>query len=828
MIISVNWLKKYVDIKVDIETLTREIGAKLVEIEQVIDLGEKYKDALVVEIKTVESVEGSDHLHLLEIDDGGRVSVRRTAEGLVKVVCGASNVRVGQKVVWLPPKSVVPTTYGAAEPFVLEERKIMGVVSHGMIASAKELDLSDEADGILEVGAKLKPGTALTEVFELDDYLLDIENKSLTNRPDCFGIIGFAREVAGVLGVDFKSPAWLTAKDFFKSGSASVALKIPDSTVCPKYQVATLVNVKEATGLTDLEKTYLARMGVRPLSPLVDVSNWVMLLTAQPLHTFDYDKVKRICDQQGLEQVEIQVRLAEKGEQLTLLDHRTIELSTDDIVICAGTVPIALAGAMGGASTAIDKMTEKVLIESATFDLYKLRSTQMRHGIFSEAITRFTKGQPPQLTDPALALAIDEILDLDGASHQHQVSTFMADKPKAKVVKLELESVNRLLGAEFKPAAIIKLLRSTEFGVEADGDRLTVTVPFWRQDINIPADVIEEVGRLSGYDNLPVRIPQRDLTAVFPSQFDQLRREISDLLAKYGANQVLTYSFVDQKMLENAGQSPANSYRIVNSLSPELQYYRQSLLPSLLSKIHANIKSGFDQFCLFEFNKVHPKDSGLTAEDVPVEHYNLALVVADKNSQQTAYYQAKRYLDLIAKQLNLELEFKPLSNSVNCRQVMFEPKRAAEVLIAGQVVAWVGEFKQSVAKNFKLPAFCAGVELDFEQLFAEASQVSRFNYQPISRYPQVERDVCFEVAPDVTYGELIQPIEVFCRSLAGGQQQITWSPIDIYQASVEASKRITLHLTLTDFEATLSADDASLLVDRLLAAVAKVVKFTII
>ncbi len=828
MIISVNWLKKYVDIKVDIETLTREIGAKLVEIEQVIDLGEKYKDAIVVEIKSVAEVDGSDHLHLLGIDDGGKVSVRRTADGLVRVICGAPNVRVGQKVVWLPPKSTVPATYGSAEPFVLDERQIMGVTSYGMIASAKELDLSDESDGILEIDPKIKPGRPLTEIFELDDYLLDIENKSLTNRPDCFGIIGFAREVAGVLGVPFKSPEWLIADKFFKTGEGEVKITVPEAEICPKYQVAALVNVKEATGLTDLEKTYLARTGVRPLSPLVDISNWVMLLTAQPLHTFDYDKVARICKDQGLDDVEIQIRLAKKGEQLTLLDQRTIELSTDDIVICAGKTPIALAGAMGGASTAIDKMTEKVLIESATFDLYKLRSTQMRHGIFSEAVTRFTKGQPPCLTDPALALAIDEILDLDGASQRYQVSTFVADKSRPKNVKLNLESVNRLLGAEFKINDIKKTLQATEFEVKIDAESLSVTVPFWRQDINIPADVIEEIGRLSGYDNLPINMPKRNLTAVFPSQFDVFRQEISNLLTKYGANQVLTYSFVDQKTLEAAGQSVANSYRIVNSLSPELQFYRQSLVPSLLTKIHANIKAGFDQFALYELNKVHPKKAGLTDEKVPVENYNLGLVVADKNSNQTAYYQAKKYLDLLAEALNLQFEYQPLSPSTDYRQVMFEPKRAAEVSIDGQVVAWLGEFKQSVIKNFKLPTFCAGIEINLAKLFELSSQVSRFNYRPLSRYPKVERDICFEVASDVNFHDLIKPIADFCQSLDPAEQQIDFKPVDIYQIDVDSPKRITLRLTIYDYQKTLSANEANQLVDRLVAFVSEQIKLTIV
>ena len=408
MIISVNWLKQFTPIDMPINELATLIGSRLVEIEEVIDLGVKYKGVVVAKVVECAKLEGSDHLNVTKIDDGGMAQgVERDENGLVQVVCGAPNVRAGMLVAWLPPNSVVPETVNDKEPFVLGARKLRGAMSNGMLASAKELDLFDDHTGILEVDKDCAPGSSFAEVYELDDYLLDIENKSLTHRPDTFGIIGFAREVAAIQGKAFQTPDWLKALepafDVEQSGLDAPKVSIDDPQLSDRYQAVILSGTDGAVHSPVQVQTYLARVGVRPISAVVDVTNYLMMLTGQPLHAFDYDKVLAASGGDA----HIHVRAGREKETLDLLDGRTVELTPDDIVIAAGETAIGLAGAMGGANTEIDDSTKNIILESATFNLYNLRATQMRHGIFSEAITRFTKGQPAELTAPVLARAVE-------------------------------------------------------------------------------------------------------------------------------------------------------------------------------------------------------------------------------------------------------------------------------------------------------------------------------------------------------------------------------------------------------------------------------------
>ena len=594
MIVSFNWLKKFVKIDLSAADLAKEIGAKLVEVEGVQSLAPKYAGVKIARVKLVEKIAESDHLSLCKIDDGGaNQQVERDKDGLIQVVCGAPNVKADTNIAWIMPGEVVPATYGTDDEFRLVAKPLMGHISNGMIASARELDLYDEHDGILILDESLTPGSDFAEAYELDDYLFDIENKSLTQRPDCFGVIGFAREVATILGQEFKSPQWLTDEpDFVKSKAIKVFIQ--DETTVSKYQLAELDNLKNINGLSLLEKTYLARVGVRPISPIVDVTNYLMMLSAQPLHAFDADKVAAICAKQGLSSPEVGVRLARIGEKLVTLDGRTLQLDASDIVISAGAETIGLAGAMGGKSTEIDASTQRVFLESASFDLYKLRTTQMRHGIFSEAITRFTKGQPAALTAPVLAEAGRWLVGEANLS----VATAEHDFKHSSTVTVNFNWANAVLGTSLSQADMVRSLTNAEFSVEAAGDDLIVMTPFWRTDVNEPIEVVEEIGRVFGYDNIVPTLPLRQAMAVEPSAFDQLAQQIRNLLTRAGANEVLTYSFVSADLIEKAGQEPANSYKITNSISPELQLCRQSLQPSLINLIHANIKADFNEFAL--------------------------------------------------------------------------------------------------------------------------------------------------------------------------------------------------------------------------------------
>jgi phenylalanyl-tRNA synthetase beta chain len=816
MIISVNWLKKFTEVTASIDELTTLIGERLVEIEEVIDLGAKYRGVVVARVVECTPLEGSDHLNVTKIDDGGvSQTVERDANGLVQVVCGAPNVRAGLLVAWLPPETVVPETYGTDEPFTLGAKPLRGVLSNGMLASARELDLYDDHSGILELDKDAAPGTLFADVYELNDYLLDIENKSLTHRPDAFGVIGFAREVAAIQSKPFQTPSWLEVLDTALENDGSIEapkVEIISADLSDRFQAVVLTGVNEQASSPLQMQTYLARSGMRPINASVDVSNYLMLLTGQPTHTYDYDKLKAIAG----DDFTIRVRTAREGETLVLLDGKEVQLDTADIVIAAGDTAVGLAGIMGGQSTIVDETTRSVVLEVATFDLYHMRSSQMRHGIFSEAVTRFTKGIPAALGTPVLHEATRMLIEYTGARVTSDVADSYPGKREPIVITITLQHINETLGTQFAAEDISDILENVGFSVLFEALTATVTVPYWREDIHIPEDLIEEVGRIAGYDTINLTLPRRDFVAVRPSDFDELRSYIRGRLVRAGANEVLTYSFVHGDLLKKAGQHPEDAYRITNSISPDLQYYRLSLTPNLLAHIRPNIKAGYDSFALFECNKVHAKSNGMTDEQVPVEVDRIALVVADPKGSGSAYYAAKAQLTYVLAGLGLELDYRSWESDT-ALFAPFEPKRSAAVYnkANGELVGVVGEYTPAVQKAFKLPAYTAGFEIE-PRVLLDMVKESPISYAPLSRYPGTERDICFQVSEGVKY-ETIASTAADVLAKTGLITAVT--PLDLYQADGSDTKNITIRIQLGSYEKTMTSDEATEVIDIVSTAV---------
>lgn len=828
MIISLNWLKKFTNIDVSVDELIELIGARLVEVENVVNLGDKYKGVIIARVIDSQKMPDSDHLSIVKLDDGGVVAeVERDKNGYVQVVCGAPNMRSDITVVWLPPGVTVPSTYGTAEEFVLDSRNLRGVKSNGMVASAKELDLSDDHTGILEISDDIAPGTSFAKAYELDDYLLNIENKSLTHRPDCFGVVGFAREISAIIGQKFITPDWLGNTSTYPNpaeGDINLHVSIDNPELSPRYQVVVLDNADRAAKSSLLIQTYLSRSGIRPISAIVDVTNYLMLLTGQPLHAFDYDKLLAICG----DNVDIHVRAARDGEKLELLDGKIIELSVNDIVIAAGEQAIALAGAMGGISTAIDDDTTRIVIESASFNLYNLRGTQMRHGIFSEAITRFTKGQPAELTLPVIRQALQMIIELTGA---RQVSNIIEDYPgktDRQPLNVRVEKINSVLGTDYSIDSAKEVLERVDLGVLlGESGELTIHVPYWRNDLEITEDLAEEIGRIVGFDNINPTLPKRDFTAIKPSDFDMFRMKLRNLLSKAGANETLSYSFVHGDILKKAGQIVDNSYRLVNSISPELQYYRQSLTPSILTLTYMNAKQGFDRFAIYEMNKVHNKSDGINEESVPIESNAIALTFTDKNLHNAApYYQAKKILDYILKSLGVEGVYQtPEDDSISVI-APFEKIRSAQVndKESGKLIGVVGEYKKSVINSFKLPEYSSGFEINIDILFDVYKKVTS-SYKPQAKYPGTERDICFKVSNDVRYSQIINAIKSAPNKDNIG---IAIEPADIYQADGSDTKNITIRVKITALDHTLDGVEVADIIKNISSLVITATNATVI
>jgi len=777
MKISLNWLKEYVDIKIPDDELIRLIGSRLVEVEGVIDETHKYDNIYVVRVEKAEKIPDT-HLTLCQINTG--------RPELVQVVCGAPNVREGMLAVWLAPGATVPVSVHEDAPFIIGKRKMLGKYdSEGMLAGADELDFDDKHEKIAEINPEIaKPGDLLSDVFDLKDYILEIENKSLTHRPDCFGIIGFAREIAGILGQSFKEPELLTHESafpegFFKSVADGVVsqdenleIELSDQTLCPRYSAA-VIRASEPT----IKEKYLSKMQVQIAksgtfthSKIVDVTNYLMYLTGQPLHAFDFDKFVAIGKS---DKPKIIVRAAKTGEKLTLLDGKQIECIESDIVITSNDVPVAMAGAMGGITTAIDEETKNVLIESASFSLYNLRKTQMAHGIFSEAITRFTKGVPVGGTFNVLAESIKEIGGKPISARDCYPQPIVPS-----VVKITTEEINQLLGTNYSKELIIKTLQNVSFEVKESGSNLEITPGYWRTDIHVKEDIIEEIGRLLGYDNITPTLPLHQTAS--KNQMFELKSALRNLLSKYGANEVLTYSFISERLLNKVGQDTKNSYRITNSISPELQYVRQSLIPNLLEKSFLNEKLPVNQFAIFEINKLYRKEWGLASEGVPVEQTWLAFTIADrKYNNKTAFYQAKKYVDKIFKDNNITATYLPLKED-RPETKPFEKKRSAAIYINEEYVGVVGEFKKSVRSDFKLADYLAGFEINLDLLLKNASTKKRIEFTKTN-----SEDVT--ITSEKNYAEVLAELEKEYEN-----KEIL--PVSIYQADNQSSKNYTFHI----------------------------------
>ncbi len=810
MRISLNEIKKYVPIPAEIsdQELITLIGSRLVEIEEVIDWAPRYKGIYIVKVVKAEPIE-STHLNLCEIDAGEHNSEFKQLEnGLVQVVCGAPNVHAGMLAVWIAPGAIVPETYGN-ENFRISTRKLQGYESNGMLAGADELGFDDEHKTIAEINPKMAhPGDSLAEVFELNDLILDVENKSLTHRPDCFGLIGFAREVAGILGIDFTEPFW---PELAEVHDLPLSVEITDAELCPRYSCAVfecdLPQSSKPHYLTYYGDVFLAKAGMRSISPLVDLTNIIMLRTGQPLHAFDYDKLIAVG---GTDTPKIIVRAATEGETLQLLDGKTIQCHPEDILITSNNVPVALAGAMGGKNTEIDASTKQVVLESATFSLYHLRKTQMAHGIFSEAITRFTKGQPAAMTRPVLAEAVAELGS--GAKVLAVADEWLADKSQ-NVVKITTSVINGLLGTEYATDLIVKTLENVGFAVKKSGDLLEVTAPAWRTDIHIPEDIIEEVGRLLGYDNIQLELPVGPFAGTEIAPMITLKNELREILSsRLAMHELLTYSFVSRNLLERVGQDPTASYQIVNSISPELQCFRQQIVPSLLDKVRENIKAGHKDFTLYEMNQVTNRDLGLDKDGVPVLQNDLGIVSLGD------FYQLKAAVfALMERGLKIDIEYAQIAPGSEAAKAYpyLEPVRSAEIFVNRRRAGAFGEVKAAVKRKFKLEQVISACEINLDLIVGQEQTIAV--EVEISKFPAVERDLTLKVAADMPFGRIY---EVVRTALQAPELITTVQPVSIYQPDSE-SKNFSFHLKFASLDHTLAAAEITQIMEKITIAAAQ-------
>ena len=850
MKVSLNIIKQLINFELPpVDELVARVNQQLGGVEAVIDLNAKYGGARIVRVVECAKHPNADRLSVTKIDDGRAVAdVPRDENGLVQVVCGAPNVHADMWAIWLPPKSTVPASFDDDEPFVLDARPLRGVLSQGMLAAADELDIGTDHEGIVEIrerdvpaGVELTAGARFAEMFGLDDYVLDIENKMFTHRPDCFGQLGVAREIAGIFHQQFVGPEWYKSDQQFM-GAEGLNLTVTNDApeLVPRFMAVAIRNVTVQPSPLWLQ-CQLVAMGGKPINNIVDATNYMMLMTAQPTHAYDYDKLRGST---------LGARLARDGEKVSLLNGKEYELTADDIVIADGEGAIGLAGIMGGADSEVTDQTKNIVLECATFDMYALRRTAMRHGVFTDALTRFNKGQSPLQN----AAVLKRLMSMVGGVQTSEVfdkklNMFWGERS----VSVPQGFIQSRLGLDRKPNwltddKILRLLHNVEMKAEESGSPviaypgqgltyvdgsprvvgnskpilkspLKVTVPFWRTDLELPEDIVEEIGRLYGFDKLPRQLPMRSIKPAPRNPRRQLKQAIRQSLSRAGANEVLTYSFVHERVLKNAEQDPSCAYRLSNALSPDLQYYRTSVLPILLDKVHANIKAGHDEFMLFEIGKIHDKELPLTDENLPSEQTFVDGVYASKKPRAGApFYKARKLVNRLLADINVDADFVKIAESDADVPAPFDGPRSAWIVAKNDdKLGIVGELSQAVRRNFKLPDYTAAFSLDIEKLQVCLVESREHNYRPLSRFPSISQDISLRSSVEISHNELLRTVRqcldesknLYCRVQTLG----------IYQPKDNAAiKTTTLRLTFTSYQQTLTDAEVKPIMDNIATA----------
>ena len=831
MKVSLNIIKQLINFELPpVDELVARVNQQLGGVEEVIDFNAKYGGARIVRVVECTKHPNADRLSVTKIDDGGAVAdVPRDENGLVQVVCGAPNVHADMWAIWLPPKSTVPASFDDDEPFVLDARPLRGVLSQGMLAAADELAIGTDHEGIIEIhehdvpaGVELTAGASFAKTFGLDDYVLDIENKMFTHRPDCFGQLGVAREIAGIFHQQFTSPDWYKSVQQF-TGAEGLDLTVTNDApeLVPRFMAVAIRDVTVQPSPLWLQ-CQLVAMGGKPINNIVDATNYMMLLTAQPTHAYDYDKLRGST---------LGARMARDGEKVSLLNGKEYELTTDDIVIADGEGVVGLAGIMGGTDTEVSNDTKNIVLECANFDMYALRRTAMRHGIFTDTLTRFNKGQSPlqnaavlkQLMSMVGGVQASEVFDLKQFSDE--LDDYFDGKYTPANIDIDSKFINERLGLDLSGDDICGLLNNVEIkshGPEEELGYICIQSPFWRTDLELPEDIVEEVGRLYGFDKLPRQLPMRSIKPAPRNPRRQLKQAIRQSLSRAGANEVLTYSFVHERVLKNAEQDPNRAYRLSNALSPDLQYYRTSVLPSLLDKVHANIKAGHDEFMLFEIGKIHDKELPLTDENLPSEQTFVDGVYASKKPRAGApFYKARKLVDRLLADLNVEADFVKIVESDADVPAPFDGQRSAWIVAKnGDKLGIVGELSQTVRRNFKLPDYTAAFSLDIEKLQVCLASSCAHNYRPLSRYPSTTRDISLKMQSAVDYASVYACAEEVAKKHR--ELQIGITPIAIYQPKDDDStKTITLSVKFTSAERTLADKDTAPIIEEIAAMAAE-------
>lgn len=806
MKISLKWLKEYVDVTLPVADLAEKLTMAGFEVEGMKVIGGSWENVVVGQILSINPHPNADRLTLPTLDLGAEQ---------VTVVCGAPNLRVGVKVVFARVGAQMIDGH-TGQPATLKAARIRGIASNGMLCSEKELGISDSHAGILILPDDAPIGIPLADY--LGDVILDVA--VTPNRPDCLSVIGIAREVAALTGQSLHIPevSYQEAGSLIE-GQVALEIKAPD--LCPRYSASLVRGVKVAQSPTWLQQRLLAS-GMRPINNVVDITNYVMLEYGQPLHSFDYAKIMGN---------KIVVRRAEAGEVLETLDGVERKLSDDMLVIADGERAVALAGVMGGADTQVTDGTASILLEAASFKPASIHYTGRMLSLPSEACTRFERGISPGLTLPALKRATQLLVELCGGVAAKGIEEEYPGKTERGPMLLSAGEVRRILGADFTAEQIGGALAALGFECrrvpptssgEADS-ALLVTVPYWRSDIRLTVDLIEEVARVIGYDRIPLTMPGQPINKPRPAPVIGLKRAVSNILTGYGYQEIISYSLTGmevQAKLKSVvvqvtqGMLTMDSpmLHLANPMTAEQEFLRLNLRANLLSALAANRRYEDGGIRLFELGKVYiPR-----AKDLPDERETLCGILGGPavekswhgEGQSPDFFEAKGVGEGLLSQLGVTAGFEPSSDG------SFHASEQAAIVVNGIKIGVLGLVSSEVLARFEIAEAAYLFEFDLPALLPFTANQKMF--QPLPRFPSMVRDIALVVDSGVPHQNIAGIVESF-------PLVAKVAIFDVYQGEQVAGgkKSLAYRITFQSPEHTLTDGEVNAVQQQILERLAK-------
>ena len=791
MKLSLSWIKDYVQIPedMDLKKLAYDLTMSTVEVEDVEYLARRFDNMLVGVIEKIEPHPNADKLRVCKVDIGG---------GEIKdIVCGGINLKEGMRVAVSCPGAVV-RWHGEGEPVVIKNSKLRGVESYGMICASDEIGLgelfpaSQEAE-ILDLSAfEVPAGTSLADALDMNDVLLEIDNKSMTNRPDLWGHYGIAREIAALYDLPLKKIEPYTA-----DVQSDFKVEIDDPDRCTRYIGVEMSGVEVKPSPYQMQNR-IWKAGMRPINALVDITNYVMLATGNPTHAFDADNITD----------HIVVRHAMEGEKLILLNDHELTLCADDLVITDSEGPVALAGVMGGAKDSILPKTRRVILEVANFESTGIRRTALRYDTRTEASSRYEKAVDPERCEQALALSMQYFQEL----YPELTVTGFCDKYVKKLERAQIDVslawLAKRLGKNLSNEVIQKKLELLGFDVEISGDNMHVTAPTWRStgDISIKDDVMEEVARLYGYDNFEATSFTTTFEGAINQKDQDLLRRIKEYLAiRCGMQEVYTYPWMNDVFVNAVLQSTEGVLRLSTPPAPDLSYIRSSLLPNLCEAVVKNERY-FNDFAIFEEAQVFFDRNYTAAYDetelLPEQKRHIGAAFASSVKDITELFrEAKGVLEYMPRYTHMEgFEFRKEEKPVWADNVVW-----MNIFRGGEKIGDMGLVAKKVSmdcgiKNLSVMLF----ELDVTKLVPLKSRTNRFTH--LAEYPETDYDISMLFDSDAAWADIYDAIMGQKKASALLKDAAF---VDEYRGKQipEGKKSVTIRLTIGSSEKTLTSQE---------------------